>query len=92
MKYLLKTFVVTAGMLLTLRCAMASSDVDHMSDIEVCDYAVRMSEVLEDIQNRQTCQAQDIHCIRAEFARHGISYDDKVLVHKRLSLMIGSIQ
>jgi hypothetical protein len=70
---------------------VASPAVDVMSDSEVSEYAVRMSSVLQKISNRQLCIAQDLRCICAEFARHGLAYEDREPVMKRLSIMIGSI-
>jgi hypothetical protein len=70
---------------------VASPAVDIMSDSEVSEYAIRMSSVLQKISNRQICMAEDLRCICAEFARHGLSYEDKEPVMKRLSIMIGSI-
>jgi hypothetical protein len=70
---------------------IASPVVDHMSDNEVSEYAIRMSSVLGKIRDGQLCMTEDIRCISAEFARHGISYQDKEPVIKRLSIMIGSI-
>lgn len=70
---------------------VASPAVDVMSDSEVSEYAIRMSGVLQKISNRQLCMAQDLRCISAEFARHGLSYEDKEPVMKRLSIMLGSI-
>jgi len=91
MKHPIQTFTLLAGLLLVMSRAQASSDVDHMSDIEVRDYAVRMSEVMDKVQKRKICVTQDTRCVRAEFARHGVSYDDKASVQKRLSLMVGTL-
>lgn len=91
MRLVFQIMAFIAALLLYSMPVVASSDVDHMSDIEVSDYAVRMSEVIEHIQYRQLCQALDTACVRAEFARHGVSYDDKESVQKRLVLMVGKV-
>ena len=67
------------------------SAVEHMSDVEVSEYAIRMSNALENIQKNQLCQPNDDSCVRSELARHGVSYDDKEAVKKRLAIMVGSI-
>ena len=90
MKPVSHVLIFTAGLLLTMR-AFATPEVAHMSDIEVSEYAVRMSHVIEDIQYRQLCAMHDTACVRAEFARHGVSYDDKEPVQKRLVLMVGKV-
>jgi len=71
--------------------AVASPDVERMSDIEVSEYAIRMSTVLESIQYQQLCQLHDIQCLRAEFLRYGLHYEDKEQVQKRLALLISSM-
>ena len=91
MKSALGVFIFLGGLLLNMTRAMASPDVAHMSDIEVSEYAIRMSEVITEIQHQQLCSMQDTYCVRAEFARHGISYDDKESVQKRLVLMVGKV-
>lgn len=91
MKYPMQIFSLLAGSLLVMNPVLASSDVDHMSDVEVQNYAVRMSEVMDDIQNQQICEVQDTRCVRAEFARQGVSYEDKKSVQKRLALMVGTL-
>ncbi len=91
MKHLSRTVVLIAGLALSSMRAVASPDVERMSDIEVSEYAVQMSGVMDNIKHRQLCTTQDTRCFRAEFARHGISYDDKESVQKRVVLMIGSI-
>lgn len=91
MKHVLQAGLLIAGLALTTVRAVASPDVDRMSDIEVSEYAAQMSRVLDNIQHRQLCGSNDAPCVRAEFARHGISYDDKESVQKRVVLMIGSI-
>lgn len=91
MKHVLqKTALITALVLTTVR-AVAAPDVDRMSDIEVSEYAVRMSSVLQNMQHYRLCGSHDTQCARDEFARHGLSYDDKESVQKRLVIMIGSI-
>ena len=91
MKHVLQKTVLIAGLALTTMRAIASPDVDLMSDIEVSEYAVRMSSVMERMQHYHLCDSQDTQCQRDEFTRHGLSYDDKETVQKRLVIMIGSI-
>jgi len=91
MRQLLQALILMAGLLFIPLHALASPEVDRMSDIEVSEYAVQMSKVIEEIQCRELCVAQDTSCVRAEFAHHGVSYDDKALLQKRLVLMIGSM-
>lgn len=83
--------ILSAGLLLSSMRVMASPAVDNMSDMEVSEYAIRMSAVLEKINNEQLCLANDLGCVCNEFARNGVAYDDKVAVQKRLVIMIGSI-
>jgi hypothetical protein len=92
MKRLRQVFVLVTVLLLSSAPAMASLDVDAMTNKEVSEYAVRMSAILEKIQLRHLCLSEDTRCLRAEFSRHGISYDDKELVKKRLVIMLGSMQ
>jgi len=92
MKPVLSILVFIAGLSLTTLSTAASPSVDQMSDIEVSEYAVHMPRVLEQIHYRQLCDSHDMHCVRAEFARHGLPYDDKTSVHKRLVLMVDSIR
>ncbi len=92
MKLLLQILLFIAGLSLIALRADASPSVDHMSDIEVSEYAVHMSRVIEQIKYRQLCAVNDTHCVRAEFTRNGLSYDDKVSVQKRLILMVGGIR
>ncbi len=91
MKRLLQIMVFMAGLSLATVRAVASPDVDQVSDSEVSEYAIQMSEIIEEIQYRQICAVQDTPCVRAEFTRHGVSYDDKESVQKRLLLMIGKV-
>ena len=91
MKHLLRSVVLIAGFALTTMRAVASPDVDRMSDVEVSEYAVQMSSVMENIQYHQLCASRDTHCFRTEFARHGITYEDKESVQKRVVLMIGRV-
>lgn len=93
MKHIIRTVALIAGLALSTMRAVASPspDVERMSDIEVSEYAVQMSNVLENIQYQQLCGTNDTPCVRAEFARHGISYDDRESVRKRVFLMIGSV-
>jgi len=91
MKPVLYALIFIAGLLLASSRVFAMPDVAYMSDIEVSEYAERMSHVIEEIQYRQLCTVQDSDCVRAEFARHGVSYDDKESVQKRLLLMVGKV-
>jgi hypothetical protein len=91
MKPVLQAVALMASVSLFSAGALSSPEIDQMSDIEVSEYAVRMASVIEGIENRQLCVLCDVNCERSEFARHGISYDDKESVKKRLALMIGSI-
>ncbi len=54
MKHILSTVTLIAGLALSSMRAVASPlpDVERMSDIEVSEYAVQMSSVLESIQYR----------------------------------------
>ncbi len=93
MKHIFQIVALIAGLALTSMHAVASPDVDRMSDIEVSEYAVKMSSLMDKIQNSQLCVSRDTHshCVRSEFARNGISYDDKISVQQRIVLMIGSV-
>ena len=91
MKRLLTTMALVLGLLLSTVRAIASQDVDHMSNIEVSEYAIRMSEAIDDIRENRLCHSDDISCLRTEFLRHGVDYDDKRAVQKRIVIMIGSI-
>ncbi len=91
MKPVLYVLIFIAGLLLTSSRAFAAPDVAYMSDIEVSEYAERMSHVIDEIKYRQLCTVQDTDCVRAEFAHHGVSYDDKESVQKRLLLMVGKV-
>jgi len=91
MRSMLHVFVFSGGLLMNTAHALASPDVAQMSDIEVVEYGARMSQLLRKIQSRQLCSMQDTSCVRAEFARHGISYDDKESVQKRLVVMVGKV-
>lgn len=91
MKPVIQSVVLAAGLLLSTMRAVASPDVNHMSDVEVCEYAARMSNALEKIQYYQICDQRDTQCVRTEMARYGVSYDDKETIQKRLVIMVGSI-
>ena len=91
MKHVLQTVTLMAAIASTTMSANAAQSVDYMSDIEVSEYAVRLSNAIEMVEHNQLCFADDIHCLRAEFAQYGVSYDDKEPVKKRLVLMIGGI-
>lgn len=91
MKQFIHTALMVSGLLLVSATAFASPAVDNMSDIEVSDYAIRMSDVLENIYREQLCLATDENCVRNEFARNGVAFEDKEAVQKRLIIMLGSI-
>ena len=91
MKHIVQSVVLITGLLLFSMRAVAAPSVQYMSDVEVTDYAVRLSNVIEIVEHNQICFSNDIQCLRAEFARYGVSYDDKDPVKKRLVLMIGSV-
>ena len=83
--------VLLISLVLVSMRAVASPTVDNMTDTEVSEYAVRMSNVLDKINDKHLCWDNDIRCVRSEFSRHGVSYDDKLPVQKRLVIMLGSI-
>jgi hypothetical protein len=91
MKRIVQSALLAASLLLSTMRAVASPDIDHMSDIEVSEYATRMSTVLYNIEYDQLCERQDARCVRTEMARYGISYDDKESVQKRMAIMIGTV-
>lgn len=87
----IQVVLLVSGLLLSSMQVMASPAVDNMTDMEVSEYAIRMSDVLEKIYSERLCSMTDNHCVRTEFARNGVVYDDKDAVKKRLVIMIGSI-
>ena len=91
MKRVTKSVVLVAGLLLSSMRAVSATEVEYMSDIEICEYAARMSTALENIKFYQICEQQDTQCVRTELARYGVSYDDKEMVQKRLVILIGSV-
>lgn len=91
MKHVIQSAVLITGLLLSSMRAVAATDVEHMSDIEICEYAARMSTALDNIKYYQICEQQDTQCVRTELARYGVSYDDKEILHKRLLIMPGSV-
>jgi len=91
MKQSLRMLMLIMTLMFSSTSILASPDVDVMTDIEVSEYAIRMSNVLEKIRRQQLCVPDDMRCVHAEFTRHGISYTDKESVVKRLSIMLGSI-
>jgi hypothetical protein len=91
MKRVIQSVVLIAGLLLSSVRAVAATEVEYMSDIEICEYAARMSTALENIKSYQICKQQDTQCVRTELARYGVSYDDKETVQKRLVILIGSV-
>ena len=91
MSRLFKVVLLSTGLLFSSMRVMASPGVDRMSDMEVSEYAIRMSEILEKIHSEQLCLANDYRCVRNEFSRNGVAYEDKEAVQKRLVIMIGSI-
>jgi len=86
-----QVIIFSSALLLSSMRAIASPEIDNMSDAEVSEYAILMSDVLERIYSEQLCQASDDTCVRFEFARSGVAYDDKEAVKKRLLIMLGSI-
>ena len=91
MRKLLMRAVLITGLMFTAMLVLAAPAVDTMSDMEVREYAIKFSDVIDMIQQQKLCQQADIQCLRAEYERNGISYDDKVAVQKRLVIMVGSI-
>ena len=91
MNRVIKSVVLIAGLLLSSMRTVAAAEIEHMSDIEICEYAARMSTALENIKSYQICEQQDKQCFRAELARYGVSYDDKDRVQKRLVILVGSV-
>lgn len=91
MKRVTQSAVLAVGLLFSTMRAVAATDVEHMSDIEVCEYAARMSTALENIKSQQLCELQDTQCVRTELARYAVSYDDKEMVQKRLLILMGSL-
>ena len=91
MKRVIQSVVLIAGLLLSSVRAVAATEVEYMSDIEICEYAARMSTALENIKSHQICKQQDTQCVHTELARYGVSYDDKEMVQKRLVILIGSV-
>ena len=55
MKRVIQSVVLIAGLVLSGMRAVAATGVEHMSDIEVCDYAARMSTALENIKKLMQC-------------------------------------
>lgn len=80
MKRALQGFALTAGLLMSTMRAVASPEVDYMSDIEVSEYAARMSSALELIRYYEICESHDTTCVSSEMARYGISYKDREIV------------
>lgn len=91
MDHIFQSVVLITGLLLSSMSAVAAPSVQYMSDVEVTDYAVRLSNVIEIVEHKQLCFSNSVQCLRTEFARYGVSYDDKEPVKKRLVLMIGSV-
>jgi len=91
MKRVIQSVVLIAGILLSSMRTVAATEIEHMSDIEICEYAARMSTALENIKSYQICEQQDTQCFRIELARYGVSYDDKERVQKRLVILVGSV-
>ena len=91
MKRAIQSVVLIAGLLLSSMRTVAATEIEHMSDIEICEYAARMSTALENIKSYQICEQQDTQCFRTELARYGVSYDDKDRVQKRLVILVGSV-
>ena len=91
MKHVLQKVVLISGLLLSTMRTVAATGVEYMSDIEICEYAARMSTALENIEYYQICEPQDTQCVRTELARYGVSYEDRETLQKRLVIMIGSV-
>lgn len=91
MKQFRQVLVLVTVSLLSSARAMASSEVDAMTDVEISEYAIRMSDIMEKIQYRRLCLSEDTRCLRAEFSRHGISYDDKEPLKRRLAIMLAGV-
>ena len=91
MKRIPQSMVLITGLLLSSMQVAASPSVQQMSDIEVTEYAVRLSNTIEIVEHKGLCHSNNVSCLRAEFARYGVSYDDKEPVKKRLVLMIGGV-
>ena len=91
MKRVIKSVVLIAGLLLSSMRTVAAAEIEHMSDIEICEYAARMSTALENIKSYQICEQQDTQCFITEIARYCVSYDDNDRVQKRLVILVGSV-
>ena len=87
----LQRVTLVAGLLLATMRALASPDINSMTDKEVTEYAIHISDVIQVIQRYELCVAGDESCLRAELERLGIPYEDKTSVQKRLLVMVGSI-
>ena len=82
MKHVIQSVVLITGLLLSSMRAVAATGVEHMSDIEICEYAARMSTALDNIKYYQICEQQDTQCVRTELARYGVSYEDKEILQQ----------
>lgn len=91
MKRLRQVLVLVTALLLSSARAMASSEVDAMTDVDISECAICMSGIMEKIQYRRLSLSEDTRCLRAEFSRHGISCDDKEPLKRRLAIMLGSV-
>lgn len=91
MKYIMQKTLLALTLLLPGTHAVANPGVEHMSDIEVSEYAARISTALENIRFSRLCEPRDRQCERTELARYGIPYGDKETVQKRLIIMVGSV-
>ena len=91
MNRIVKKSVLASALLLASAHAVANPEVEHMSDIEVSEYAAQIAAALENIRFSRLCEPRDRYCERTELARYGISYDDKESVQKRLIIMVGSV-
>jgi hypothetical protein len=87
----LQRVTLVAGLLLTTMRVVASPDIDSMTDKEVTEYAIRISDVMQQIQLSGLCMDDDVTCLRVELQRFGIAHEDRNSVQKRLVLMLGSI-
>lgn len=91
MSRLLQQIMLITALLFSAMQVVAAPGIDSMSDAEVSEYAIQMSELIDEIRYSDRCMPRDRYCMRAEFARNGLSYDDKERVKKRLVIMIGTM-
>lgn len=87
----LQRVTLVAGLMLATVRAVASPDIDSMSDKQVTEYAIYISDLIQVIQLYEICEQDDEACLRVELERFGISYEDKNSVQKRLVVLVGSM-